>query len=167
MASEHLLWIFFPLAITLHNLEEAIWLPKWSQHAKKFHRPVGRDEFLFADILVTLLAYLCTFLAIAFPSAWLWRGLFFGFLGTMVVNAFFLHLLGTIVLRKYSPGLVTGLCLLVPVNSVILYHALRNKEVNWLEIVVSTGAVALLLLMLLPLFFHWGRRLIGPLASDS
>ena len=31
---------FFPMAITLHNLEEALWLPQRSDHAKPFHKPV-------------------------------------------------------------------------------------------------------------------------------
>jgi len=166
VTSEHLLWMFFPLAITLHNLEESIWLPKWSQHARKFHKPVARDEFLFGAILVTLLAYLCTFLAMAFPSAWLWQRIFVGFLGTMILNAVFPHLIGTIVLRKYCPGLLTSLFLVVPVNSLILHRALAAGEVNWTEIIASTGAVALILVMLLPLFFQLGRKLIGALASD-
>jgi hypothetical protein len=32
MRLERLLWMF-PVAVTLHNLEEAVWLPAWSQHA--------------------------------------------------------------------------------------------------------------------------------------
>jgi hypothetical protein len=167
MISQHLLWIFFPLAITLHNLEEAIWLPAWSQHAKRFHKPVGSNEFIFGAILVTLLAYLCTFLAMAFPSAWLWQRIFVGFLGAMILNSVFPHLLGTIILRKYCPGLLTSFFLLVPVNSLILHRALAVGEVNWTEIIASTGAVALVLVMLLPLFFKLGRKLTGELGSNS
>ena len=30
--------LFFCLAITLHNLEEALWLPQWSQMGSAFHK---------------------------------------------------------------------------------------------------------------------------------
>jgi len=43
-------WLFL-LAFTLHNIEEGIWLPKWSKHAKKYYSPVSNREFHFADRL--------------------------------------------------------------------------------------------------------------------
>ena len=35
-------WLF-ALVVTLHNLEEAIWLPDWSQTAGRWHSPVSRN----------------------------------------------------------------------------------------------------------------------------
>lgn len=48
----------FCIAITLHNIEEAIWLPEWSQQASMFHKPVTPGEFRFAVTVITMLAYL-------------------------------------------------------------------------------------------------------------
>ncbi len=160
MVVPSLLWVLFPIAITLHNLEEALWLPEWSKHAKRFHKPVQRNEFLFAIILVTLLAYLSTFLAIAFPLNWIVHQVFFGFLGAMVLNAFIPHLAATILLRRYAPGLITGLALMVPVNSTILFQAMSAGELYWWELVLSTAAVAAILLSLLPAFFRLGKLII-------
>jgi len=42
-----LIWLF-ALAITVHNIEEEIWLPAWSKTAGWFHYPVGIVEFRFA-----------------------------------------------------------------------------------------------------------------------
>ncbi len=154
------IWVFFPIAITLHNIEEAIWLPKWSQHAKRFHKPVEPNEFFFAVLVVTILAYLSTFLAVAFPSVWLWRRIFIGFLGAMILNTFVPHLLATIMLRRYSPGLLTGLFLLIPINSTILYQAIVNGEIQWIDLVLSTVVVTVILLSLLPLLFRIGRNLM-------
>jgi len=39
--------IFFCFAITLHNLEEAVWLPQWSQIGSSFQKPVTPGEFHF------------------------------------------------------------------------------------------------------------------------
>ena len=53
--------LFFCLAITLHNLEEALWLPQWSQIGSAFQRPVSSNEFHFAVLIITALAYLISF----------------------------------------------------------------------------------------------------------
>ena len=154
------LWVFFPLAITLHNIEEALWLPHWSRYAKRFHRPVEQNEFVFAVILVTVLAYLSTFLAMAFPATTIFRFAFFGYVGAMILNAFVPHLAATIALRRYAPGLATGLFLLVPVDSIILAQAIADGSLQWLELFIATLIVAVLLLTLLPLLFKLGRELI-------
>ena len=153
------LWVFFPLAITLHNLEEAIWLPKWSKYARQFHKPIEANVFYFAVIFVTILAYLSTFLAIAFPSSWLWKHIFYGFLGAMILNTFVPHLASTIVSRKYSPGLATGLFLLIPVNSIILYQSVMLGHIKLLDLTLSILVVSVTLLSLLPAFFKIGEKL--------
>ncbi len=160
MTEATLLWVFFPMAITLHNLEEAIWLPEWSLHAERFHKPIESNEFYFAVIVVTILAYLATFLAIVCFSIWPFKQLFFGFLGAMILNTFIPHLAATIVLRRYSPGLLTGLFLLVPINSTLVAQAIGVGMLQWLEFVVATVVVAILLVSLLPLLFRLGKKLI-------
>jgi hypothetical protein len=154
------LWVFFPIAITLHNLEEAIWLSKWSKHAKRFHKPVEANVFYFAVIFVTILAYLTTFLAVAFPSSWFWKYVFHGFLGAMILNTFVPHLASTIILRKYSPGLITGLFLLIPVNSIILYQSVMIGQIKLTDLMFSILIVSIVLLSLLPLFFKIGEHLV-------
>ncbi|HNE04292.1 MAG TPA: HXXEE domain-containing protein [Anaerolineales bacterium] len=153
------LWLFFPIAITLHNLEEAIWLPAWTKYAKQFHKPMEANVFYFAVIFVTILAYLSTFLAVAFPSSWLWKYIFHGFLGAMILNTIFPHLVSTIILRRYSPGLVTGLFLLVPINSITLYQSVIFGHVKLSELMISILIVSVVLLSFLPLFFKIGEQL--------
>jgi hypothetical protein len=53
-------WLF-PVAITLHNLEEAVWLPAWSNRAGKWHRPVSPSAFRFAAAVLAALAFIVTF----------------------------------------------------------------------------------------------------------
>lgn len=153
------LWLFFPIAITLHNLEEAIWLPAWTKHAKQFHKPIESNVFYFAVIFVTILAYLSTFLAVAFPSSWLWKYIFHGFLGAMILNTIFPHLVSTIILRRYSPGLITGLFLLLPINSIILYQSVMLGHIKLTDLMISILIVSLVLLSFLPLFFKIGEQL--------
>jgi len=153
------LWILFPLAITLHNLEEAIWLPGWSQHARRFHSPVQTGEFRFAVTVITLLAYLSTFLALKFPETSIWNHFFHGFLGAMIVNTFVPHLASTIFLRRYSPGLASGLLLLTPISSIILNQSIMSGRVTLPNLLLSVFAVGLMLISLIPLLFKLGRSI--------
>ncbi|MFH1985782.1 MAG: HXXEE domain-containing protein [Pseudomonadota bacterium] len=53
----------FALAVTLHNLEEALLLPTWSRSAGRWHHPVGAREFRFAVAVLTVFAYVTVYLA--------------------------------------------------------------------------------------------------------
>jgi hypothetical protein len=59
------LYFLFLLAVTLHNLEEAVWLPDWSQQAGRWHRPVEKIPFRFAVLVLTLLAYLFAYFGLS------------------------------------------------------------------------------------------------------
>lgn|SRR5690554_5926751 len=152
MVMDSELVIFFCFAITLHNLAEALWLPQWSKHASKFHRPVSSNEFNFAVVFITILAYLSTFLFFYFPEVSLTKWIFTGFLGSMIVNAIFPHLVATILMKKYAPGLMTGVLLNVPINSLIIYQMFIQNLISWKGLILSTIVVGCVLLALIPIF---------------
>lgn len=152
--------LFFCLAITLHNIEEAIWLPSWSQSSYALQQPVSSNEFHFAVILITVLAYLVAFCFIEFSHSRLAKYAFTGFLGSMIFNAFFPHLLSTIIMQAYAPGLITGLLLIVPINIFILYQLHKKHIVKLNAIFISTIIVGALLLLLIPVLFHLSNFLI-------
>ncbi len=158
---ENYLLLFFPLAITLHNIEEALWLPQWSHHTAKFHPPVEKNEFHFALIIITSLAYLVTFFHILFPDVVLFVWMFYGFLGAMIINTLFPHLIATIATKKYAPGLFTGLFLLMPVNSILIYRAVAIGVTTITEVIMATVVMGILLILFIPLLFKAGRRLIN------
>ena len=58
-------WLF-ALVVTLHNLEEAIWLPDWSKAAGRWHSPVGARKFRFGVIVLTVLAYITARLTVVY-----------------------------------------------------------------------------------------------------
>lgn len=154
-----LLVILFCLAITVHNLEEAIWLPAWSQQASRFQKPVTKGEFRFAVAVITGLAYLTAIGYLIWPYT-IAKWLFTGFLGSMIVNAIFPHLLATLIMKKYAPGLATGLLLNIPVNSFILFHMHADNIVSTSEIIFSTVIVGGGLLALIPLLFRLGGEIL-------
>lgn len=156
---DYYLVLFFCFAITLHNIEEAIWLPKWSQQSSKFQKPVTSSEFYFAVIFITVLAYLSAFCFLYMPESDLAKWIFIGFLGSMIFNAIFPHLIATVIMKKYAPGLLTGLLLNVPINSLIIYQMFLKNLIIWKDLVISTFVVGIILLVLIPLLFKFGGKI--------
>jgi len=145
--------IIFLICFTLHNIEEAVWLPEWSKYAGRFHPQTGKNEFKFAVTVVTLSGYLITY------AFWKWgssneiiRYLYLGFVMMMCFNAVFPHLTAAVVLKKYAPGLLTGIFLNLPVGLYVVFfsnpeHLELHKLI--LGFAVYSGAT---LLSLRPLF---------------
>lgn len=76
----------------------------------------------------------------------------------MVINAIFPHLIATVVMKKYAPGLLTGLLLNIPVNSLVIYQMFLKNLIVWKELIISTLVVGIILLALIPLLFKVGDK---------
>ena len=113
-------WLF-PIAFTLHNTEEAICDAGISKHAGRFQKPVSTFEFLFALVPITALGAAITLLFYSAGKLSIPCYLFFAFNLGMLANVFFPHLVATIALGRYCPGLATGILLLAPVTSYLLF----------------------------------------------
>jgi len=63
MTFRKLQWLF-PIAVTLHNAEEAIWMPRWSAgHAAQLPmHPPGAAEIIAALVVFTAAAFAVTHL---------------------------------------------------------------------------------------------------------
>jgi hypothetical protein len=153
---ESLRWLLL-ITITLHNLEEARWLPAWSQHAGRFQHPVSRWEFGVAVTGVTLLAYLIGVWSMAAGPHSIGTLLLCAYAAVMLLNAFVPHLAVTLLLQRYAPGLATGLLLNVPVCGLLIWHALASAYVSWGGLLLATVGLAALLLALIPRLFAVGR----------
>jgi hypothetical protein len=152
--------LLFLLGFSLHNIEEAIWLPKWSKHAKKFHKEVSQNEFNFAVIIITTFGYLLTFQYLILADGFsLSKYIYLGFISMMVLNAIFPHLLSSIVLKKYCPGTITGLILNMPIGIYLLYHNIRNFE-DLIFVVVSFFIITISTLISLKYLFILGNKIV-------
>ncbi len=153
--------MLFLLGFSLHNLEEALWLPAWSKKAKRFHKEVAVNEFRFALILITSLGYVLTFLQSLIGKEYpIVSYAYCGFIGMMVANAAFPHLLATIALKRYAPGTITGLALNAPFGLAVLWK-LFNDGLRIEYMLISIALVGMIVLASLNLFFKIGRKLIG------
>src|SRR5699024_3423603 len=131
MSVDSAVLLLFLFAITIHNLEEGIWLTRQQSSTKikvKLHDAITQDQFLFGLFWVTGLAYLMTTLYMFYPNIWLFKYAYFGFLGAMIINIIFPHLVSTLVEHCYSPGLFTGLFVIIPINSLIIKTGLNHRS---------------------------------------
>ena len=152
--------ILFLMCFTVHNIEEGLWLPSWSLHAKKFHPVVTNREMHFALLAVTILGYGVTMMSYLFGmKSQIVEGLYLGFVAMMVLNVIFPHIIACIVLRRYAPGTMTGLFMVLPLGVWILYLYVRGQ----FPLMYLAGGTfvftAVTLALLNPLFFL-GRTLI-------
>ncbi len=153
--------IIFLLGFTLHNIEEAVWLPKWSKNAGRYHEPVESEPFIFAVIIVTMIGYFITGFDILYGNNYpLLRYVYLGFTGMMGLNAIFPHMIATIVIKKYCPGLITGLVLNFPFALIILLGYIQNDYTLYL-ILLSILIVSGIILFSLKYLFKIGKYLHG------
>ncbi len=160
MTAQALAWLF-PLAITLHNLEEGVWLPSWSRRTPMW-RPVDAGEFRFALVVLTLLAYLTAFWSTSQGARSVGAYIHAGYMLAMLLNVFVPHLAVTLVTRRLMPGVVTGVLFVAPVTATGLYLALRRGGyITRDDFLLSAPLVVAALLISLPLLFRLGRLVLG------
>jgi uncharacterized protein with HXXEE motif len=160
-------WFFwlFPIAFAIHNIEEALWFPEWSRSAGRFHRGVGTFEFTFAVIVLTLVSVIITTVFAVRGRLSVASEMFFAFNLGMLLNVFVPHLAATIALRRYCPGLLTGVVLLVPTTTYLLVYGYRHQYIVAPRFWFVAIPFLALLVASIPVLF-WTGRLLASFARD-
>lgn len=151
-------WLF-ALGVSLHNVEEAFLLPKWSMQAGRWHSPVQPSVFRFAVAVLTGAVLLAAWLAtVGGPGSF---GAYFisGYALAMALNVLVPHLVATLALRKYAPGTATGLLFNLPLGGWLLYRALTEGYVDPGVFLYSGPITVLCILASIPLLFALGKKL--------
>lgn len=160
MTFDTLTWAFV-LAVAAHNLEEALWLPAWSQRAGRWHYPVGAEEFRFAVVVLTAAAVGAALLAHVGGKGSIGAYLISGYALAMLLNVVFPHMLASLILREYAPGTLTALLLNLPVCALLLEHALRERYVEARVLLWAGPLVVAAVAGSVPLLFAVGRMVAG------
>ena len=158
MSFGNLQWLF-PIVVTLHNAEEAIWLPSWSKRAVLWHSPVSPGSFRFSVAVLTVLAFVITWLSAELGKQTVWAYLVFGCMVVTLANVLIPHVALTVALRSYMPGVATGVVLNLPVLSLLVVMALKEGYVSGAKAAEYSVGVAGLLLLFIPALFKSGKAL--------
>ena len=155
-------WVF-PVALALHNLEEALWLPGWraAGGSRLWRRPVSAGEFRFAVAVLTTLALLLAGLTQAAGPASLWHYLLVAYAFAQSLNVLVPHLLLSLATRTYMPGLLTGVSFVWPAAWLLSSRSVGGGQIQLERLLPLAAGFALALLLSIPLLFRIGRRLVG------
>ncbi len=160
MNFRNLQWLF-PVVVALHNAEEAIWFPGWSKRMDLCHARYSPVVFRFAAAVLTVLAFVITYLSARTGVRTVWTYLAFGYMAAMLANALIPHVAITLARRSYMPGVVTGTLLNLPVLSLLVVLALREGYVSGWKAVGYAVGVSGLLLLSIPVLFKLGSALLA------
>ena len=80
-----------------------------------------------------------------------------GFAAVMVVNAMVPHLTLTVIFRRYAPGTGTAICLMVPLAMLLIVDGFTAGVLTGASLLVTAVAVAVTLLVAIPLLFWIGH----------
>lgn len=154
MSFQKLQWLF-PIAVLLHNSEEAIWMPGWaSTHATQLPlHPPGATKIRLALLVLTLAAFIVTELSRRKGPHSLWAYLTFGSIVAMLLNVFIPHVPASLVFHSYTPGVLTAIIINLPLMSYLTFRALRDDWVAGLKAASVAVGVPLGLASLIAICF--------------
>lgn len=142
MSFQRLQWLF-PIAVTLHNAEEAIWMPGWmAQPASQLpvHPPAAR-VIRVALLLLTVLAFAVTAASAKKGAQSVWAYLTFGYIVAMWVNVLVPHLPASVLFFSYTPGVVTAVVINLPLMSFLAVRAMAEQWVTGWKAALAGVAV--------------------------
>ncbi|WP_274364867.1 HXXEE domain-containing protein [Paenibacillus thermotolerans] len=154
-----LLWLF-PVVVTIHNIEEAVWMPAWAQSAMPMPVRIEDKAFWFGLAVATLLVYAITYYGSKSRNESGSAYLLTGVIAIVFLNVFFPHVLATILLREYAPGVVTGVLLTFPVTLYLLYRARRERFIDPGKLKRATAFAAVAAVAVIALSFYVGSMVL-------
>jgi hypothetical protein len=83
---------------------------------------------------------------------------YLGYVGMMALNSVFPHLIAAVYLRKYAPGLITGICLNAPIGVYIIVKA--AEKYNFMFIVLAVLIMSVLSAGSLKYLFRIGKKIL-------
>lgn len=155
-------WLF-AASVTLHNIEEGIWLPAWSKKIGYWRISATVTEARLVLLMLTLLAWVATWLAAVGSTFGTY--LLCGYALIMLLNVFIPHLIATIALWRYAPGTATALLFNFPVSCRLLFLAITGKRISPRTFVWAGPVLVVLGLAIIPLLFLLARRVQKVLPS--
>ena len=123
-------WLF-PIALALHNSEEALTMPGWfSAHSNQIPLHPGAAMIWCGLSVLTVAAFVVTHRSAKHGPQSVWAYLVFGGIVTMLANVVVPHVPASFVFRGYTPGVATAALVNLPVMSLLTYKALRERWVS-------------------------------------
>ncbi len=153
-----ILIFILPIAFAIHNLEEIFGMEKWTNSIPAYiHAPVTTRQFAIAVALFSVVGFVIIFTKNHFPSEEFYMKIISGFAGMLFSNVFFPHIIATIFLKKYAPGVISGILINLPLSSIILYSIFYHNLLTSKQILISVFIGGLSGIILAFIFLKVGK----------
>jgi hypothetical protein len=137
MSHEYFLWIA-TLAYGLHIVEELLFDWRgWSRGYLKMQ--TEWNEFYVFNVVVVLygcvsaiIGWKCPMFALSYPAF-------------MLINVVFFHIFPVLKSKRFSPGVLTGVLLFIPIASLSYYSASIDHVISSNAIIISTLVAAFIM----------------------
>ncbi|KAA6457981.1 HXXEE domain-containing protein [Acidobacteria bacterium AB60] len=116
--------ICFGVGVTLHNLEEAAYLPVWFRTNLKLPFEPNRKIYWLLTSLVSAVIWIPIVGVCVWPEDRAVQTVLSGFALLMVINVVVPHLALTLIKRSYSPGTGTAILLNLPLGVLLIREQL-------------------------------------------
>lgn len=149
------IWLFVA-AVALHNLEEAIWLPRWPAFGFYGRFKITPFAFGVATHSVTALAFVSGLIAVLSGPGAFGAYLICGFALAMMLNVIFPHLIGSIWTKSYAPGTATALLLNLPAGLLLIGKSVQGQFIDPSRFAVNGPLTVLAIVAAVPFLFLGG-----------
>lgn len=120
-----LLWLLPSALLIIHNIEEYFFgFPRW---ATEHFGSTSVTFYIASHVFLLLVLLLIGVKASDTKSSRIWRIFVIASLVQFVVNSIF-HVASLFIYQQYSPGVVTGLFIILPISLVALWN-LRKRNI--------------------------------------
>ena len=117
--------ILFGIGVTLHNLEEAVYLTGWARSNLKLFFEPNRKIYWILTSLVSVVIWVPIVGVCVSPEGSHFQSALSGFALAMAINAVFPHLALSLIKHSYSPGTGTGMLFNLPLGVLLIRGQLR------------------------------------------
>ena len=140
---------------TVHNIEEAVGLNHFAYptYLPLGLRPHNSNAMMLAIGLTTIIAWLFILWSNIQTKESNRKNLLTILVSVFIVNAVFPHIIGTIVLQRYFPAVVTSVLLYLPYSFWLMPKLYRSYTPRHYFYILITGGLCLTLVLVLVLHF--------------
>ena len=128
--------LLFCLSITVHNIEEALFLPAWTINNSPI--TISNMTFLITVIIVTIIGYTSA-IFYTLKSGDTIKYIFIGYVGAMWINAFLPHILFSLLSLSYMPGTISAVLILIPIHTFIIAKFIFVDKVKIDKIIYASA----------------------------
>ena len=163
----NLLITLLPFAFALHNFEETLRMEHWTKSTPSFiHKPVTARQFGIAVSLFTGLGFTVVFAKGLYKTEELYYLFVSGFAGILFLNTFIPHLIATIYMKKYAPGVITALLINLPLSTLVLLKIKESGILTLHQILASVVIAGVIGVILTYIFLKIGS-VLSPAHRDG